>query len=81
MTNPTGLDEVHKKLDDIARLQDVHGKRLEEVSGNGLRISVRLRDIGHGIDRANSRLDLIEDAQNTLAAKLDQGVGLEGEEH
>jgi hypothetical protein len=46
MTNPTELDAVHKKLDNIARLQDVHGE-----------------------------------AQNTVAAKLDELVGLLRKEH
>ena len=71
MTNPTGLDEVHKKLDAIARLQDRHGKRLDDMVGSSARLYSRVRDVAETVDRLNSRMDLMGATQCANCTSLD----------
>jgi hypothetical protein len=72
MTNPIGLDEVHKKLKNISRLQDVHGKRLEDASNRIVLLYRPLDEIEKGVDRANSKLDRMEDTQKTHGELLEE---------
>jgi hypothetical protein len=74
--NPTTFDTILDKLDKIARLQHKHTKRLDDQSDRDIRVPGRLHQIDKSLDRINSRLDLIEDAQRGHGERLEEIVGL-----
>jgi len=76
--NPIGLDAVYEKVADtqqvlstIARLQGVHGRRLDDAKIRYLDFSIGLSRIESAVDAANGRLDLIEETLNAHGAKLE----------
>lgn len=76
MTNPIELDSIHRKLKNIARLQDVHGKRLENASNRTVLLYRPVADIEKAMDRANSKLDLMEDTQKAQGERLEEIMAL-----